>query len=336
MATTDHIRQTNTRCRPTVSCLLPVYNGEKYIRESIKSILAQTFSDFELIIVNDGSTDSSLEIIQQMRTIDDRIVLINHRHSGIIGALNVGLAAARGAFIARMDADDISMPDRFLVQYEFLRDNPDVVLVGGLCGSINDQGHPSITSTTGNRHARADLLDFPPKVVTALHPLIMVRAETLRSIGGYSSRYEHAEDYDMFMRISQFGRIAHVDKRILDYRIHAENISVTKLVDQERHAAEAEIDNVGITRSRRGLRNLRLATDTFDAYVSIRILRREYALGTLNEPAVFFSIFWKILKGALKSEFYTTGRLALMLVNHAIRSAKTAIFRKATSILPFA
>jgi glycosyltransferase involved in cell wall biosynthesis len=318
--------------RPIISCVMPVYNCEKYLEESINSILGQTFRDFEFIIINDGSTDSSPKIIEAMRLIDDRIVLITQENKGITAAMNAGIAASRGELIARMDADDVAMRDRFQLQHDFLWKNPDVVLVGGVARSIDSLGKPAIGSdSTGSRYSNTNLLCFPPKVATALHPLIMVRADALKSIGGYSTKYLYAEDYEMFMRISVLGRIDQVDKRILDYRTHGKNTSVKKLAVQERHAAEAEIDNVRTERARHKRGALRVGADTFDAYVSIRILRREFDLGMLNGPAVYFNIISKIVRDAPKSAPYTTGRLLLMLAFHGLKTMKSLMIRERQS-----
>lgn len=306
---------------PAISCILPVYNGEKYLEQSIQSILDQTFRDFELIIINDGSTDKSPAIIEDKRQSDRRLVVIHQDNKGIVAALNAGIAAANGAFIARMDGDDISSPDRFEIQHAFLIENPDVVLVGGATRNIDDTGRP--LSTPGyNAHRITNLLCFPPKVVTVVHPLAMMRAEAIKSIGEYSSRYPHAEDHDMFMRISELGRIENLREVILDYRFHGGNVSVQKLAQQERNAALAEIDNVRAARKKHGKRALRLSSNMFEAYVAIRILRRELGLGNLQKPEHFAGIIFKIIKGLPGSEPFTTGRLLLMIMFHAIRSIK--------------
>ena len=180
----------------------------------------------------------------------------------------------------------------------------------------------SFSASTGNQHRVTNLLCFPPKVVTVVHPLAMLRAEAIKGIGGYSARYPHAEDYDMMMRISQVGRIAHVEEVMLDYRLHGSNVSVAKLALQEKSAALAEIDNVMAARLRLGKRNLRLSTDTFDAYVGFRELRRKLGLGILTGPMMYLSLYLKIAKGALGSELYTTVRLLMILTFHGIRSLK--------------
>jgi glycosyltransferase involved in cell wall biosynthesis len=124
---------------PLISVVMPVYNAAQYLREAIDSILNQTFRDFEFIIINDGSTDRSLEIIQSYN--DDRIRLINQKNTGLAKALNNGIAIAKSDFIARMDADDISIPERLTSQFSFLESNVDVVAVGSNAEVIDKEGN---------------------------------------------------------------------------------------------------------------------------------------------------------------------------------------------------
>src|SRR4051812_26679567 len=115
---------------PTVSVLMAVYNGEQYLREAVNSILSQTFKDFEFIIIDDGSTDRSPELLASYARADSRVKLISRPNKGLTKSLNEGLHAARGEFVARMDGDDISLPERFERQVSYLREHPEVVLVG--------------------------------------------------------------------------------------------------------------------------------------------------------------------------------------------------------------
>src|ERR1051325_1151561 len=112
---------------PTVSVLLPVYNAERYLESALQSVLGQTFSDFEVIAVDDGSKDNSKKILERFAANDPRIRVISRPNTGIVGALNDGLAVARGEFIARMDADDVALPGRFQAQLDYLRGHPDCI-----------------------------------------------------------------------------------------------------------------------------------------------------------------------------------------------------------------
>src|SRR5690606_36363675 len=128
--------------QPTSSVLMPVYNREEYAPLAVESVLGQTFGDFEFIIVNDGSTDGVTEILRDYADADPRIVLIEQENTGYAVALNRGLERARGEFVARMDSDDISLPDRFALQVEFLQASPQVVVVGGQALRIDEDGDP--------------------------------------------------------------------------------------------------------------------------------------------------------------------------------------------------
>lgn len=228
---------------PRISCLLPVYNGEEFLVEAVRSILSQTYADFELVIVDDGSSDSSPEILSALAAEDSRIQVVRRENGGIVAALNTGLAACRGEYVARMDADDIALPDRFQFQLDYLDAHPGCVLVGGVAQSLQSDGSFG-GRTTGGRHLRTDLSAFPPKIAVSMHPLIMVRREALLALGGYRSAFPHAEDYDLFIRLSKLGGIDNPDKELLIYRRHEGAISIKHLEAQERSAALAEVDAI--------------------------------------------------------------------------------------------
>jgi glycosyltransferase involved in cell wall biosynthesis len=306
---------------------MPVYNGAAYLRESIQSILSQTLHDFELIIVNDGSQDSSAEIIENMRVLDSRIKVIHQENKGRVAARNAGMEAARGEFIACMDSDDVARSERFKVQFDYLMNHPDAVLVAGHVCLIDAKGNRGGVAS-GNRPGVTDLLHFPPTIITAFHPVCMMRSAAVKAIGGYRADYAHAEDHDFLIRIQQIGRLAHVEDILLDYRLHGKNVSFQIPTGQETDAARAELDNVQAARQRVGKRRLRLSADTFAAYVAIRMLRRELTelrSDGINRRAAYLKALGQILSGAATSEAYTTARLLLMLGFHGIRTIRAAL-----------
>src|SRR5262245_40553428 len=127
--------------KPIVSVVMPVFNGERYLVEAANSIFRQTHPDFEFIIVDDGSTDGTADLLADLRRQDDRVKVITQPHNlGVAAALNAGCQAARGIFVARMDADDVSLPDRFMEQTSFLNRRPDIALVGGAVQLIDQNG----------------------------------------------------------------------------------------------------------------------------------------------------------------------------------------------------
>src|ERR1700678_3713440 len=163
---------------PRVSVLLPCYNGESYLEEAARSILDQSFIDFELIVIDDGSYDSSSEILARLSAEDVRMRVITKPNGGIVSALNAGLALCRGEYVARMDADDIAFRNRFEFQVKYLDDHPECVLVGGY--ALNTpRPEANTVRMNGGRHRRTNLRRFPPAIAVAVHPLIMVRRHAL-------------------------------------------------------------------------------------------------------------------------------------------------------------
>jgi glycosyltransferase involved in cell wall biosynthesis len=230
-----------TPVAPRVSVLLPCYDGEQYLEEALQSLADQTFTDFEIIFTNDGSRDSSLRIAREFARKDSRMTVLDKENGGIVSALNAGLALCRGTYVARMDADDVSFPDRFASQVAYLDQHPGCVVVGGF--AVNDQDKvDSAIQSTGRLHSRTNLRVFPPTVAFALHPLIMMRREAVVTVGGYRTGFTHAEDYDLYIRLRAFGTIDNPRKYVLFYRRHEKAVSIQHLESQEMAATTAEYD----------------------------------------------------------------------------------------------
>lgn len=213
-----------TRPVPSVSVVMPAYNAEKYLREAIDSILAQTYKDFEFIIINDGSTDRTKEIILSYS--DPRIVYLeNEENSGICVTLNKGLDAARGRYIARMDADDIALPDRFALQVDYMDKHENV----GVCGSLverfyndSDQEHDYPSSETDFIQCKADLL-FSTCVA---HPSVIIRKSILLENNlRYEDFFRGMEDYQLWWKISRYAFITNIPIVLLKYRIHKNQVT---------------------------------------------------------------------------------------------------------------
>lgn len=186
---------------PRVSVLMPVYNGARFLESAVRSVLDQTFTDFELVAVDDGSSDKTPRILAELAARDGRIRVIRQANTGIVGALNNGLAECRGAYVARMDGDDLCLPDRFAEQVAHLDANPGCVLVGGLAELIDEHGATrGIVAGGPHRMTRLDV--FPPRIAVSIHPLVMIRRAALEAIGGYRADFPHAEDYDLYIRLS--------------------------------------------------------------------------------------------------------------------------------------
>jgi glycosyltransferase involved in cell wall biosynthesis len=206
---------------PRISCVLAVCNGEAYLRESIQSIQAQTFLDWELIVVDDGSTDRTPQILDEFQREDVRIRIYRQGKRGLVASLNHGIMMARGEYIARMDADDVSMPERFAIQLEYLDGHHDI----GVCGSsIETFGADSseVMEYPGDDGAIRCQLLFSSSLA---HPATMFRRNLiLHHHLLYDEQAVHAEDYDLWVRASQHTRFANIPMVLLRYRIHPQQI----------------------------------------------------------------------------------------------------------------
>ena len=184
---------------PKVTVLMPVYNGEKYLREAIESILNQTFKDFEFLIINDGSTDSSRDIVLSYN--DSRIRLIdNEKNIGLTKSLNRGLELARGEYIARMDADDVSLPERLEKQVSYLEIHPKVGVLGTWMKCIDEYGKPT---STQHPPTQPYLIKWSLLFGCSIaHSSVMMRRAVLERVGGYNPEIVVAQDYGLWVRVS--------------------------------------------------------------------------------------------------------------------------------------
>lgn len=203
---------------PRVSVLLPVYNASRFLREAVDSILRQTYRDFELLAIDDGSTDQSLATLESYR--DPRLrILRNDRNRGLIYSLNRGLAEARGVYVARMDADDISQPTRLEQQAAFLDSHPKVAVVGSNVEDMDEAGR-----TVSVSHIPCSNEEIQHKLLRRCcmnHPSVMFRRQQVVDLGGYREAHALTEDYDLWLRVSERHELANLSDRLLRYRIHA-------------------------------------------------------------------------------------------------------------------
>ena len=208
---------------PLLSVVMPVYNCGPYLAAAIESIREQTLADFEVIVIDDGSTDGSARIIDDAAQSDARLRVIRRPNTGIVGALNDGLAAARGRYIARMDGDDLSLPSRFARQLDFLQANPSVTLVGTSVEFIDARGArlKLYRPPRSGAAIRSALLDGNSGAL--IHPAIMGPRDVWLRLGGYRPAYNYVEDYDLFLRASLLGPLANLPETLLRYRIHAQS-----------------------------------------------------------------------------------------------------------------
>jgi glycosyltransferase involved in cell wall biosynthesis len=225
------------RENPVVSVVMSVYNGERYLAQAVSSILAQTYRDLELIVVNDGSTDGSTAILD---TFDDpRIVRVNQPNRGLATALNVGIELARGPFLARHDADDLSEPHRLERQMAFLCGRPDVALLGSNYRVIDSEGR--VTATT-NVFTHPDDLRIAQIASNQFgHGAVVMRTELVRDIGGYDRRYRSACDAELWCRIGRGHRIANLKEPLYSWRDAGSGLSTTRHGSEQTDAEVREI-----------------------------------------------------------------------------------------------
>jgi Glycosyl transferase family 2 len=204
---------------PRVSVIMPVFNGGRFLAAAVESVLKQSFDDFEFIVIDDGSTDQSSALLLEASRSDHRVRLLSQANSGVVVALNRALELARGEYIARMDADDVALPPRFARQVAFLDAHPDVAVVGSAIRLIDEEGRT--IRDVDYPLTPAEVSEFLIEVGCALaHPAVMMRRVDVAGAGGYRSAYRHAEDYDLWLRMSETRALANLPDRLLLYRQH--------------------------------------------------------------------------------------------------------------------
>jgi glycosyltransferase involved in cell wall biosynthesis len=215
---------------PRVSVVLPVRDCERYIAQAVKSIVEQTFRNFELIVVDDGSRDRTLPILAEWAAQDQRIQVLARPRLGLVAALEAGRAGAKGFFIARMDADDIADPERLSRQVEYLDRHPEVIAVGGQIELIDVEGR-----SLGSRIfpvTPADCRAYLKRGAPFCHPAVLIRSDALAFVGGYRTAFEPAEDMDLWLRLAKMGELANLDVNVLRYRVHAASMTRTYAAPQ--------------------------------------------------------------------------------------------------------
>jgi hypothetical protein len=217
---------------------MTVYNGARFLRDAVESILNQTFDDFEFLIVDDGSTDVTPAVLAEYQHADSRICVQTQSNRGQCPSLNDACRSARANYIARMDSDDVSRPDRFEKQMEFLSTHPDVALVGAQMVRVTDADvevdvwrYP-----TANDELQEALLASN----VFAHPSVVFRRDVFLKVGGYRCQFAPAEDYDLWLRIADQHAIANLPDPLLRYRLHGDNLSVQNLRTQVVGALSAQ------------------------------------------------------------------------------------------------
>lgn len=206
---------------PRVSVILSVYNGEKYIKQAIESILHQTFKDFELIIIDDGSTDNTSFVLDGFN--DSRIIRVkNEKNIGLVKSLNKGLNIAKGEFIARMDADDVSVSDRFEKQIAYLDKHKDIGVLGTYMEQVDDKGKTLSLFKVPESHK--DILCRMLSGTAIVHASVVMRRNILMSVGSYNPEFLHTEDTELWTRLILKTHFANLPEVLYIRRIHKNSI----------------------------------------------------------------------------------------------------------------
>ena len=214
-----------------ISVVIPVHNGEKYLAQAIESVLGQTFRDFELLIVDDGSTDRSAEIIRTYTERDPRVRCLSQENRGVAAAGNLGLQEARAEWVARLDADDVFLPEKLERQVAFLRRNPDAKIVGTLACFISHAGkHLGLVGTEGP-HTPSEYFRLigENRPIYFVNSSTLMHRETVLAVGGYRASFAPAEDVDLWIRMAEQQHLMlKVPEPLLLYRLHGASLTMTQ------------------------------------------------------------------------------------------------------------
>ena len=220
------ISETKESFAPSVSVIMSVYNGEQFLREAVQSILDQSFTNFELIVVDDGSTDTSLEVLQSYADVDRRVKIISRVNKGLIASLNEAAGRAVAPLLARMDGDDVAHPNRFQAQVQEFNKRPNLVALGSQVRFVGADGLASgktLKYPVGQAEVKDNHCRGGPFVA---HPSLMMRTSVFKLSGGYRAPFVAAEDLDLLYRLFELGEIDNLNGVFLDYRFHGKNISI--------------------------------------------------------------------------------------------------------------
>jgi glycosyltransferase involved in cell wall biosynthesis len=223
---------------PAISVIIPAYNAADFVAEAIQSILTQTFSDFEVIVIDDGSHDDTAKVIAPIAASDPRIRFLSRPNRGVSETRNEAIAMSRGNLLALMDADDVALPHRFAVQIERFRQDPSLVCLGGWHWMIDTAGRVfrKVTAPTDNDSIQRLILSGHMPVC---NPTAMMRRDAFLKTGGYVHETFPAEDLDLFLRLIDHGTFANVPDLLLKYRVHPNSTSESQGIAQRAKGKEA-------------------------------------------------------------------------------------------------
>ncbi|MGJ3242700.1 MAG: glycosyltransferase family 2 protein [Opitutales bacterium] len=217
---------------PAVSVLMPVYNGVAFLGPALDSICRQQAVDWELIAVDDGSTDKSGTILDRAAASDPRIRVFHTPNRGLIAALNLGLGEVRAERVARMDADDVAEPERLLRQCRLLEAKPDLIACGTWALMIDPEDRPIARVRPPVEHEAIVAALQAGHGTALIHPTLVARRSALEAIGGYHADWLHTEDFDLYLRLAEYGRLANLPEVLLRYRQHPGSVNARRAAYQ--------------------------------------------------------------------------------------------------------
>ncbi len=299
-----------------LSVIMSVYNGERYLASAIDSIIAQTFREFEFLIVDDGSTDGTAQLLSAYAQKDSRIKVVTHRENlGLTASLNELLQEVQGEYLARMDADDISLPERFARQVAWLDSHPECGVLGTSYWLINPAGHRRLVCRFENDH---DFLCWYLCFQNPLaHPSVMGRTALFRSVGGYRSAYRYGQDFDLWWRLSRVARLGCLPEPLLELRQHPSCVSLTHKQDQmqaKRNILLEMLPGLGVARAGEVLSE---HSDPQRVALRAELIRRAYAVFA-QRPEVSERV-----RGVIQQD--AAARLGLIWLRHPFSPGATTI-----------
>ena len=284
-----------------ISILLPVFNGERYIKESIISILNSSYKIFELNIINDGSTDNTDQIIKSFS--DPRIKYLTKTNSGLIETLNYGIKKCNYPVIMRMDADDIILPNKIENQLSYFKKS-DSILTGTNGYLINSEGNKMRPINLPTEHN--DIIKSMLKMSSSfIHPSVMYYKDAVLKVGGYDSNFKHAEDFDLFLSLSKIGKVSNMSERLIYLRKLENNVSLLNAEEQIRntiiskdiykHNNDYLVNKSTYTEYRQKVENSFFKR----IYIKVHLLIVKIENNNLKR-ALFFLLFLKVFRRVLK------------------------------------
>ncbi len=260
-----------------IDVLIPAYNAAATIRGALASIQQQSVADIRLVVIDDGSTDGTGAILDEIAGADPRVTVLHTANRGLVSALNHGLAHCTAEYVARHDADDIAFPERFAEQLAYLEAHPDCIAVGANAWHIDETGARTGTATRFGGDVEFDPRAVPSREPYLLHPFLMLRRRSLVEAGGYRHAF-HSEDTDLYWRLLSQGRLHSLPAVLGEYRIHGASISSVSVLNGRVSAANSQLAAISFLRRQAGRGDLAFPAELLERYHRADSLERIVAL----------------------------------------------------------